>query len=130
MWVGEEGIWGTVINRFLGGNGGAIVNVSSAAARLGSPFEYVDYAATKGAMDTMTIGLAKELAGVNIRVNGVHPGLIATDIHEAGRLETLVKGVPMNRTGTAEEVANVILWLLSDAAAYVTGTNVEVTGGR
>ena len=113
-----------------GGKGGAIVNVSSAAARLGAPFEYVDYAATKGAMDTMTIGLAKEVAAEGIRINAVRPGLIETDIHEAGRLQDLVHGVPMKRTGTAEEVAEVILWLLSEKAAYVTGTNIDITGGR
>lgn len=113
-----------------GGNGGAIINVSSAAARLGSPFEYVDYATTKGAMDTMTIGLAKEVGPEGIRVNGVRPGLIETDIHEKGRLKELVHGVPAKRTGTAEEVAEVIVWLLSKEAAYVNGANIDVTGGR
>jgi len=114
----------------FGGKGGAIVNVSSAAARLGSPFEYIDYAATKGAMDTMTLGLAKEVANVGIRVNGVRPGLIETDIHEKDRLPQLVGGVPMKRTGTAAEVASAIIWLLSEESAYVTGTNIDVTGGR
>lgn len=114
----------------LGGQGGSIVNVSSAAARLGSPFEYIDYAATKGAIDTMTIGLAKEVAAEGIRVNAVRPGLIETTIHEADRLAQMVDGVPMKRTGTAEEVASAILWLLSDDASYITGSIIDVTGGR
>jgi NAD(P)-dependent dehydrogenase (short-subunit alcohol dehydrogenase family) len=117
-----------------GGSGGAIVNVSSAAARLGGPNEYVDYAASKGAMDTMTIGLAKEVAADGIRVNAVRPGLIYTDIHasggEPGRVDRLKDGVPMQRGGSAEEVARVILWLASDEAAYTTGSLVECSGGR
>jgi NAD(P)-dependent dehydrogenase (short-subunit alcohol dehydrogenase family) len=117
-----------------GGSGGAIVNVSSAAARLGGPNEYVDYAASKGAMDTMTIGLAKEVAADGIRVNAVRPGLIYTDIHasggEPGRVDRLKDGVPMQRGGSAEEVARVILWLASDEASYTTGSLVECSGGR
>jgi NAD(P)-dependent dehydrogenase (short-subunit alcohol dehydrogenase family) len=117
-----------------GGSGGAIVNVSSAAARLGGPDEYVDYAASKGAMDTMTIGLAKEVAADGIRVNAVRPGLIYTDIHasggEPGRVDRLKDGVPMQRGGSAEEVARVILWLASDEASYTTGSLVECSGGR
>lgn len=117
-----------------GGAGGAIVNVSSAASRLGGPNEYVDYAASKGAMDSMTIGLAKEVAADGIRVNAVRPGLIYTDIHasggEAGRVDRLKNGVPMQRGGTAEEVARVILWLASDDASYTTGALVECSGGR
>ncbi len=117
-----------------GGQGGSIVNVSSAAARLGSPFEFIDYAATKGAMDTMTIGLGKELAEDKIRVNGVRPGLIFTDIHalsgQPNRIEDLVSGVPMKRGGQPAEVANLIMWLLSEEASYITGANIDVTGGR
>lgn len=117
-----------------GGNGGAIVNVSSAAARLGSPFEFVDYAASKGAIDSMTIGLAKEIAEDNIRVNAIRPGLIYTDIHqlagEPGRVDRLKNAVPMKRGGTADEVAQTIIWLLSAAASYVTGSILDVAGGR
>ena len=117
-----------------GGNGGAIVNVSSAAARLGSPFEFVDYAASKGAIDSMTIGLAKEIAEDNIRVNAIRPGLIYTDIHqlagEPGRVDRLKDAVPMKRGGTADEVAQTIIWLLSAAASYVTGSILDVAGGR
>jgi NAD(P)-dependent dehydrogenase (short-subunit alcohol dehydrogenase family) len=117
-----------------GGAGGAIVNVSSAAARIGSPNEFIDYAASKGALDTMTIGLAKEVATEGIRVNGVRPGVIYTDIHASSgdpdRVNRFIPGVPMQRGGTAEEVAQAILWLLSDEAAYVTGTSIDVTGGR
>lgn len=117
-----------------GGAGGAIVNVSSAAARLGGSGEYVDYAASKGAMDTMTIGLAKEVAAQGIRVNAVRPGLIYTDIHasggEAGRVDRLKSAVPMQRGGTPQEVARVILWLASDEASYTTGSLVECSGGR
>lgn len=117
-----------------GGAGGTIVNVSSAASYLGSPNEFVDYAASKGALDTMTIGLAKEVANRGIRVNGVRPGLIDTDIHaDAGtpdRVEQLKANVPMQRGGSADEVAAVILYLASDAASYVTGTNINVAGGR
>lgn len=117
-----------------GGVGGAIVNVSSAASYLGSPDEFIDYAATKGAMDTMTIGLAKEVATEGIRVNGVRPGLIETEIHASSgmpdRVERLAGNVPMRRGGTADEVAEAILWLASDAASYVTGTFVNCAGGR
>jgi NAD(P)-dependent dehydrogenase (short-subunit alcohol dehydrogenase family) len=117
-----------------GGAGGTIVNVSSVAARLGGPNEYVDYAASKGAIDTMTIGLAKEVAAEGVRVNAVRPGLIYTDIHasggEPGRVDRLKNGVPMQRGGTAEEVARVILWLASDDASYTTGSLVESSGGR
>jgi len=117
-----------------GGKGGAIVNVSSVAARLGGPNEYVDYAASKGAIDTMTIGLATEVAAEGIRVNAVRPGLIYTDIHasggEAGRVDRLKHGVPMKRGGDAEEVARVILWLASEEASYTTGALVECSGGR
>jgi len=117
-----------------GGKGGAIVNLSSGAARLGSPGEYVDYAASKGAIDTMTIGLAKELAAEGIRVNCVRPGFVHTDIHAAGgepnRIERLRDGIPMKRGGKPEEVARAILWLLSDEASYSTGAILDVTGGR
>lgn len=116
-----------------GGGGGSIVNVSSGAARLGSPNEYVDYAASKGAIDTMTIGLSKELGGEGIRVNAVRPGLIHTDIHatggEPGRVDRLASRIPLGRGGTAQEVAQAICWLASDEASFVTGTFVDVTGG-
>jgi NAD(P)-dependent dehydrogenase (short-subunit alcohol dehydrogenase family) len=117
-----------------GGEGGAIVNVSSAAAYLGSPNEYIDYAATKGALDTVTIGLSKEVAAEGIRVNAVRPGLIYTDLHERSgipnRVERLAPATPMQRGGRPDEVAEAILWLASDAASYVTGTFVNCTGGR
>ena len=117
-----------------GGHGGSIVNVSSGAARFGSPNEYIDYAATKGAIDTFTLGLAKEVAEENIRVNAVRPGFIYTDIHAAGgepnRIERVKIQVPMQRGGRPEEVANAILWLLSEEASYVTGSILDVTGGR
>ena len=117
-----------------GGAGGAIVNVSSMAAVLGAPGEFIDYAASKGAIDALTIGLAKEVAADGIRVNGVRPGLINTDIHGASgdpfRAERLAPTVPMQRTGTAEEVARTILWLLSDDASYCTGVTINVSGGR
>ncbi len=116
------------------GAGGAIVNVSSGAARLGSPGEYVDYAASKGAIDTMTIGLAQEVAAEGIRVNAVRPGYIYTDIHasggEPGRVDRVRAYVPMQRGGEAIEVARAILWLLSDEASFSTGTFIDVTGGR
>lgn len=117
-----------------GGGGGGIVNVSSRAAVLGSPGEYVDYAAAKAAVDTMTVGLAREVADEGIRVNAVRPGLIDTEIHadggEAGRVERLAPTVPMRRPGRAEEVAHAIAWLLSDEASYVTGSFIDVGGGR
>lgn len=117
-----------------GGAGGAIVNVSSAAARLGSPGEYIDYAASKGALETLTIGLAKEVAEEGIRVNGVRPGHIYTTMHaaggEPGRVDRVKAFVPMKRGGEPDEVARAILWLLSDEASYVTGTMLDVTGGR
>jgi len=117
-----------------GGAGGAIVNVSSGAARSGSPGEYVDYAASKGALDTMTIGLAQEVALEGIRVNAVRPGFIYTDIHASGgepdRVERVKAFVPLRRGGTAEEVASAIMWLLSDEASYTTGAFIDVTGGR
>jgi NAD(P)-dependent dehydrogenase (short-subunit alcohol dehydrogenase family) len=116
------------------GTGGSIVNVSSIAARLGAPFEYIDYAASKGAIESMTIGLAKEIAEENIRVNAVRPGLIRTDIHtkagEPGRIERLQNTIPLKRAGLPEEVAQTILWLLSNEASYVTGAIIDVTGGR
>ncbi len=117
-----------------GGDGGNIVNVSSAAARIGSPNEFIDYAAAKGAVDSMTLGLAKEVAAEGIRVNAVRPGLIYTDIHasagEPGRVDRAKVGVPMQRGGTAAEVAEAILWLASPQSSYVTGTLLDVTGGR
>ncbi|WP_421762069.1 SDR family oxidoreductase [Devosia sp.] len=117
-----------------GGRGGGIVNLSSAAAKLGAPGTSVDYAASKGAIDTLTVGLALEVAAEGIRVNGVRPGIIETEFHAAsgdpGRVERLAPSLPMQRAGTAEEVALAILWLLSEEAAYVTGTTVAVTGGR
>jgi NAD(P)-dependent dehydrogenase (short-subunit alcohol dehydrogenase family) len=117
-----------------GGRGGAIVNVSSAASRLGSPAQYVDYAAAKGAVDVLTIGLAKEVAHEGIRVNAVRPGLIETDIHASGglpnRVRDLAHEVPMKRGGTADEVAQAIVWLLSAEASYTTMSLVDVSGGR
>nr|WP_227494198.1 SDR family oxidoreductase [Ramlibacter pallidus] len=117
-----------------GGRGGAIVNVSSAAARLGAPGQYVDYAAAKGAIDAMTIGLAKEVGAEGIRVNAVRPGLIETDIHASGGLPNRVRDlqhqVPMQRGGTADEVAQAIVWLLSPEASYTTMSLVDVSGGR
>jgi NAD(P)-dependent dehydrogenase (short-subunit alcohol dehydrogenase family) len=117
-----------------GGAGGAIVNVSSAAARLGSPGQYVDYAASKGAIDVLTMGLAREVADEGIRVNAVRPGLIDTEIHASGGLPDrafqLAHTVPMKRTGTADEIANAIVWLLSAEASYTTGAFLDVTGGR
>ncbi len=117
-----------------GGNGGAIVNVSSGASRLGAPDEYVDYAASKGAIDTFTIGLSKEVALEGIRVNAVRPGFIYTDIHasggERGRVDRIKDSVPMKRGGRPEEVANAILWLLSDEASYATGSIIDLAGGK
>jgi NAD(P)-dependent dehydrogenase (short-subunit alcohol dehydrogenase family) len=117
-----------------GGNGGGIVNLSSAASKLGSPGQYVDYAACKGAIDTFTIGLAKEVAAEGIRVNAVRPGIIETDIHASGgepdRAQRLAPQVPMQRSGSAQEVANAIVWLLSPQASYCTGALLDVGGGR
>ncbi|QXI30675.1 SDR family oxidoreductase [Pseudomonas vanderleydeniana] len=117
-----------------GGQGGSIVNVSSAAARLGSANEYVDYAASKGALDTFTLGLSKELAGEGIRVNAVRPGFIFTEFHalsgDPDRVSKLEPGIPMGRGGRAEEVAEGIIWLLSDKASYTTGTFLDLAGGR
>jgi NAD(P)-dependent dehydrogenase (short-subunit alcohol dehydrogenase family) len=117
-----------------GGAGGAIVNLSSAAARVGSPGIYVDYAATKGAIDTFTMGLAKEVAAEGIRVNAVRPGIIDTEIHASGGLADRARQsapqIPMQRPGTADEVAQAIVWLLSGAASYTTGAILDVTGGR
>lgn len=117
-----------------GGRGGSIVNLSSMAAILGSAGQYVDYAASKGAIDTFTIGLAREVAREGIRVNGVRPGVIETDIHASGgipdRAQAMASAIPVGRPGTAEEVADAILYLLSDRATYVTGTIMNVSGGR
>lgn len=117
-----------------GGHNGAIVNVSSIAARLGAPRQYVEYAASKGAMDVMTLGLAKEVAAEGIRVNAVRLGLIDTDIHASGgqpdRVKRLAPGVPMQRGGTAVEVANAIVWLMSDESPYTTGSLLEISGGN
>lgn len=117
-----------------GGSGGAIVNMSSAAARLGGAGQYVDYAASKGAIDTFTIGLSKEVAAEGIRVNAVRPGIIETEIHASGgqpdRVRQMAPLVPMQRAGSALEVAQAIMWLLSDASSYTTGTLLDVAGGR
>ena len=117
-----------------GGRGGVIVNLSSAAARLGAPGQYVDYAAAKGAIDVFTLGLAKEVAAEGVRVNAVRPGLIETEIHASGgqpdRARQLAPQVPMQRTGTAEEVAAAIVWLLSAESSYTTASTLDVAGGR
>ena len=113
-----------------GGQGGAMVLISSMGASLGSPGEYVWYAASKGAVDSMTIGLSKELAGDGIRVNAVSPGIILTDIHPPGRVERITPSVPLQRAGTPEEIAETVLFLLSEASSYTTGTNIRVAGGR
>ncbi|UPQ81262.1 SDR family oxidoreductase [Pseudomonas knackmussii] len=117
-----------------GGNGGAIINVSSIAAKLGAPNEYIDYAAAKGAIDSMTLGLAKEVAAEGIRVNAVRPGVIRTEIHasggEPGRVERVKASVPMGRGGEAKEVAEAILWLASEKASYTSGALLDVSGGR
>jgi len=122
------------MSRSRGGQGGAIVLISSAAARLGSPGLYVDYAGSKGAIDTLTVGLSKELGPEGVRVNAIRPGLIETDIHASGgepeRARFLGASAPMGRAGTAVEVGEAIIWLLSDAASYVTGAILDVTGGR
>lgn len=118
----------------LGGKGGSIVNVSSVASRTGSPGEYIDYAASKGALDSFTLGLSKEVADQGIRVNSVRPGFIYTDIHasggEPGRVDRIKDAIPMKRGGQPEEVAQAILWLLSDQASYATGTFIDLAGGR
>lgn len=117
-----------------GGDGGSIVNISSIAARFGSPFEYIDYAASKGAIDTFTMGLAKEVAVEGIRVNCVRPGIINTDLHakggEAGRIARIAPTIPMQRAGEVDEIAKTILWLASEEASYITGSLVDVSGGR
>lgn len=117
-----------------GGAGGSIVNISSIAARFGSPFEYVDYAASKGAIDTFTMGLAKEVVAEGIRVNCVRPGIINTELHakggEAGRIARIAPTIPMQRAGEADEIAKTVLWLASDEASYITGSLVDVSGGR
>lgn len=122
------------LSKSRGGRGGAIVNLSSAAARLGSPNEYVDYASSKGAIDTFTLGLARELGPDGVRVNAVRPGLIDTEIHASGgqpeRAAQLGAGTPLGRPGSAAEVAEAVVWLLSDAASYVTGALLDVAGGR
>ena len=122
------------MSKKYGGKGGSIVNLSSGAAKYGSPGEYVDYAASKAAIDTLTIGLAKEVAEEGIRVNAVRPGFIDTEIHQSGgepdRMERVRPLVPMKRVGQAEEVADAIMWLLSDKASYTTGTILDVSGGR
>jgi NAD(P)-dependent dehydrogenase (short-subunit alcohol dehydrogenase family) len=122
------------MSRRHGGPGGAIVNLSSAAARLGGSGQYVDYAASKGAIDTFTAGLAREVAAEGVRVNGVRPGIIDTDIHasggQPGRAAEMAPSVPMQRAGSADEVAAAIVWLLSDDASYATGTTIDITGGR
>ena len=130
--VAREGV--RRMARSRGGNGGVIVNMSSAAARIGGANEYVDYAGTKGALDALTLGLSKEVALDGIRVVAVRPGLIETEIHASGgqpdRLERMKSAVPMGRSGTADEVAEAIIWLLSDEASYVNGALLDVTGGR
>jgi len=117
-----------------GGAGGAIVNLSSRAAQLGSPGVYIDYSASKGAIDSLTVGLAREVIGEGIRVNGVRPGIIDTEIHASGgmadQLDAAAAGIPIRRLGRAEEVAEAIAWLLSDAASYTVGTMMDVAGGR
>ena len=117
-----------------GGAGGSIVNISSIAARFGSPFEYIDYAASKGAIDTFTMGLAKEVVAEGIRVNCVRPGIINTELHakggEAGRIARIAPTIPMQRAGEVDEIAKTVLWLASDEASYITGSLVDVSGGR
>jgi len=113
-----------------GGSGGSIVLVGSAASRIGGSGEYVDYAASKGAIDTLGLGLAREVADEGVRVNVVRPGLIETEIHAPGRIERMAPAVPMKRPGAPDEVAEAIVWLLSDAASYTTGAVLDVSGGR
>ncbi len=132
MWCAREAV--LRLSTRHGGTGGAIVNLSSAAARLGAPGQYVDYAAAKGAIDTFTLGLAREVAAEGVRVNAVRPGIIDTDIHASGgqpqRALQLAPQVPMQRAGSADEVAAAVVWLLSAAAGYTTGAIVDVAGGR
>jgi NAD(P)-dependent dehydrogenase (short-subunit alcohol dehydrogenase family) len=133
IWVAREAARRLSTKR--GGGGGSIVNISSVAAGLGSANEYVWYAASKGAVDSLTLGMARELAGEGIRVNAVSPGMTKTELHErstkdAGRLERLRSFVPMNRIGEPDEVAEAVLFLMSDAASYITGANLPVSGGR
>jgi NAD(P)-dependent dehydrogenase (short-subunit alcohol dehydrogenase family) len=132
MWAAREAV--RRMSTRHGGAGGVIVNLSSAAAKLGSPGQYVDYAAAKGAVDAFTLGLAREVAAEGIRVNAVRPGIIETDIHasggQPGRAAQLAPSVPMQRSGSAEEVAQAIVWLLSADSSYTTGSVVDVTGGR
>ncbi len=133
LWVAREAA--RRLSRNQGGGSRSIVNISSVAASLGSPNEYVWYAASKGAIDSLTVGLAKELAGEGIRVNAVSPGMTKTDIHErstqdAGRLERLRPHIPLNRIGEPDEIAEAVLFLMSDAASYITGANIPVSGGR
>ncbi|WP_262267627.1 glucose 1-dehydrogenase [Microvirga yunnanensis] len=133
IWVAREAARRLSTSR--GGAGGTIVNISSVAASLGSPNEYVWYAASKGAVDSLTIGMAKELASEGIRVNAVSPGMTMTDIHErstqdAGRVERIRPHIPMNRIGEPEEIAEAVLFLMSDAASYIAGANLSVSGGR
>ena len=132
MWCAREAV--RRMSTRHGGRGGVIVNQSSAAARLGAPANYLDYAASKGAIDVFTLGLAREVAAEGIRVNAVRPGIIATDIHASGgkpdRAAQMAPQVPMQRSGSAAEVAEAIIWLLSDAASYTTGSVLDVTGGR
>jgi NAD(P)-dependent dehydrogenase (short-subunit alcohol dehydrogenase family) len=122
------------ISTRYGGNGGSIVNVSSVASRLGSPDEYVDYAASKGAIDAMTLGLSKELAQEGVRVNAVRPGIVDTEIHASGgqpdRVERIRDSIPMGRAGLPEEIAQAVVWLCSDEASYVNGALLDVGGGR
>ena len=132
IWCAQEAV--RRMSTRHGGVGGVIVNLSSAAARLGSPGQYVDYAAAKGAIDTFTLGLAREVAAEGVRVNAVRPGIIETDIHASGgqpdRAAQLAPQVPMKRAGSADEVAQAIVWLLGPGASYTTGAVVDVTGGR
>lgn len=118
----------------LGGAGGAIVNISSIASKFGSPFEYTDYAATKGAIDSFSMGIAKELVDDNIRINVVRPGIVETEIHarggEPGRIARIAPSIPMKRAGLPSEIANTVLWLLSAEASYITGSLIDVSGGR
>jgi len=132
MWCAREAV--KRMSTRHGGRGGAIVNLSSAAARIGSPGQYVDYAAAKAAIDLFTLGLAREVATEGVRVNAVRPGIIETDIHASGgqpdRAKQMAPQVPMQRAGSADEVARAIVWLLSDEASYTTGAVLDVTGGR